>query len=364
MKWSGKHFHFIRSSILKTTALAFVILCILVTTVGQSGNAESSKEMLYIGGLDVTFAVDPEMKKVTEIPIKGPNRDMTWTKDGRTLYINSEGRTKVAVVDTTKNEVIDTLTFSTDEYTARIYGMAIDHNGEKLYATLMRSKVEGTELKALDPVIQVMDVKSKKVIKEINVPWGTHSLQFFKDGKRILVWAKDIYVYDIEKDELTLHTPVMSADPKDGIGNYLYFWVRGEDNHNVALATNYQLYPESGQVTEGIILFDLEKGEYREVEFKDTIGLFSGTMTKDRKTAYVGMNFIAKANLETGEYEKVVPNVPGTSYGFNLSGDEKTLYASGAGPDLSFYDAETLELKETIQLSTDTMDVRVIQIQQ
>lgn len=354
MKWSK----------LKTIARTFAVLCLLITTVAQPGKAQGTKEMLYIAGMDVTFAVDPVTKKVTEIPIKGPNRDMAWTKDGRTLYINSEGRTKVAVVDTTTNKVIDNLTFSTKEYVARIYGMAIDPSGEKLYATLMRTKVEGTELKALDPVIQVMDVKTKKVIKEIDVPWGTHSLQFFEDGKRLLVWSKDIYVYDTEKDELTLHTPVMNADPKDGLGNYLYFWVRGDDNHNVALSTNYQFYPETGEVTEGIILFDLEKGQYKEVEFDNMIGLFSGASTKDGKTAYVGMNYIAKANLETGKYEKVVPNIPGTSYGFNLSGDEKTLYVSGAGPDLSFYDAETLELKETINLATDTMDVRVIQIQQ
>ncbi|HHW37498.1 MAG TPA: quinohemoprotein amine dehydrogenase [Bacillales bacterium] len=354
MKWSK----------LKPIALTFAVLCLLITTAGQPGKAQGTKEMLYIAGLDVTFAVDPDTKKVTEIPIKGPNRDMTWTKDGRTLFINSEGRTKIAIVDTTTNKVKDTLTFSTKDYVAHIYGMAIDPKGEKFYATLMRSKVEGTELKALDPVIQVMDVKTKKVVKEIKVPWGTHTLQFFTDGKKLLVWAKDIYVYDIEKDELTLHTPVTNSDPKDGLGNYLYFWVRGDDNHNVALATNYQFYPETGEVTEGVILFDLEKGEYKEVEFDDMIGLFSGASTKDGKTAYVGMNYIAKANLETGKYEKIVPNVPGTSYGFNLSGDEKTLYVSGAGPDISFYDAKTLELKETIDLSTDTMDVRVVQIQQ
>ncbi|NSL51408.1 YncE family protein [Calidifontibacillus erzurumensis] len=359
MNYSSTYFH-----LLKKFFLILVIASLLFLASGPFGKAESTKEMLYIGGLDVTFAVDPVTKKVTEIPIKGPNRDMTWTKDGRTLYINSEGRTKVAVVDTRENKVIDTLTFSTKDYVARIYGLAIDPTGEKLYATLMRSKVEKTELKALEPVIQVMDVKTKEVVKEIKVPWGTHTLQFFKDGKKLLVWAKDIYVYDIEKDELKLHTPVMNADPKDGIGNYLYFWVRGEDNHDVALATNYKFYPETGEVTEGVILFDLETGEYKEVEFNEMIGVFSGAMTKDRKTAYLGMNFIAKANLETGKYEKVVPNVPGTSYGFNLSGDGKTLYVSGAGPDISFYDAETLELKETIELSTDTMDVRVIQIQQ
>lgn len=354
MKWSK----------LKTAALTFAVLCLLVMTVAQTGKAQGTKEMLYIGGYDVVFAVDPETKEVTEIPINGPSRDTTWTKDGRTIFINSGGRKEITVIDATTNKVTDTFTFSTKEYTANIYGMAVDPKGEKFYASLMRTKVEGTEYKALTPVIQVMDLKTKKVVKEIDVPWGTHTLQFFTDGNRLLVWSKDVYVYDIEKDELTLHTPVLNADPKGGLGTYLYFWVRGEDNHNVALATNYKFYPETGEVTEGVILFDLEKGEYKEVEFDNLIGAFSGASTKDGKTAYVGQNFIGKVNLETGKYEQIVPNVPGTSYGFNLSGDGKTLYVSGAGPDLSFYDAETLEYKETIELSTDTMDVRVVQIQQ
>ncbi|MEC1759208.1 YncE family protein [Schinkia azotoformans] len=354
MKWSK----------LRTAALTVIVLCFLVTIAAQPGKAQGTKEMLYIGGYDVVFAVDPETKKVTEIPIKGPSRDTVWTKDGRTIFINSGGRKEITVIDATTNKVTDTFTFSTKEYKASIYGMAVDPKGEKFYATLMRSKLEGTEFKTLNPVIQVMDLKTKKVVKEIDVPWGTHTLQFFADGKRLLVWSKDVYVYDIEKDELKLHTLVTNAVPKDGLGGYLYFWVRGEDNHNVALATNYKFYPETNKVTEGVILFDLEKGEYKEVEFDDMIGAFSGASTKDGKTAYVGQNYIGKVNLETGKYEKVVPNVPGTSYGFNLSGDEKTLYVSGAGPDVSFYDAKTLELKETIELSTDTMDVRVVQIQQ
>lgn len=364
MERNSKH----PSKVVRVSLIA-AILTAFVLAVTQYSSAATYKEMLYIGGYDVVFAVDPETKEVTDIPVTGPARDMTWTKDGRTLFVNTDGRRTIAVIDTTKNEVVDEIIFSKDGYVAKPYGLAVDHEGEKLYATLMRSKREGTELKALPPVIQVMDLKTKEIVKEIDVPWGTHTLQFFEDGKKLLVWAKDIYTYDIEKDEFKLHAPVMNKeDVSRGLGNYLYFWVRGVDNHNVALSTSYKFYPETGEITEGFITVDMKTGEMEEVELDigplEQLGLFSGALTKDRKTAFVGMNYIGKVDMETRKYEQVVPNVPGTSYGYNLSNDDQTLYVSGAGPDVSFYDAETLELQETIELSTDTMDIREILIQQ
>ncbi|MGG3823505.1 quinohemoprotein amine dehydrogenase [Geobacillus thermodenitrificans] len=328
--------------------------------------ATKTKEMLYIGGLDYVFAVDPKTKKVKEIPVKGAARNMTWTEDGQKLFVVTGARQTVTVIDTLKNEVMDVLPFSSGSSINRIYGLAVDPKGNYLYTTVMRAQRIRTELKALPPVIQVMDVKRKKIVKEIDVPWGTHTLQFFKDGKRIAVWARDLYVYDVEKDVLQLYYPIMyPADVDQGIGNVLYFWDRSSDSHFLSVSTNYKFYPKTEKTTEGILTLDLVTGEVKEYEFNgEMLGLFSGAVTKDRKYAYVGMNMIAKVNLQTGKYERVVPNVPGTSYGFNISGDDKTLYVSGAGPDISFYDAQTLELLDTIPLRTDTMDVRVIQIQQ
>lgn len=326
----------------------------------------TTKEMLYIGGYDLVFAVDPETKEVTEIPVTGPARDMTWTRDGRTLFVNTEGRQTLAVIDTVKNERIDELKFTTNEYRSHIYGFDVDPAGELIYVMTMRSKREGVELKALPPAILVMDIKTKEIVKEIEVPYGTHTLQFYEDGSKIAVWGRDLYEYDIEKDELALHHKTMNPDDENtGISNYLYFWVREKELDNLSVATNYVFYPETGEVTEGYIAWDLKTGEVERIEFEeDPIGLFSGVITKDGKTAYGGMNMLVKTDLATLKHKAVVPTKLGSSYGFNISGDEKTIYVSGAGPDISFYDAETLEYQETIDLKSDTMDIRVVQIKQ
>lgn len=347
-------------------AICLIFMLALFLSVTGSGQAKGEKEMLYIGGYDVLFAVDPEKREVVaEIPVKGPNRNINWPADGSKLYINSEGRTVVTVVDTKTNTVVDRIPVSTDEYRGYIYGLAVDPKGEKLYTSLMRTKREGTRFKALTPIIQVRDLKTKEVVQEIDVPWGTHTLQFFTSGDKLAVWGRDLYIYDLETDTLELYYPIIDhATEETGYGNYLYFWVRGQDGQNVATAPLARYYPLTGEESENIIMLNLETGELKEIQLSEPVGLFSVTLHPDRKRLIGGMNYLMVADAETGEVQEVIPNVPGSSYGYNISGDGKTIYVSGAGPDLSFYNAETLGLEATIPLSTDTMDVRVVQIKQ
>lgn len=345
-------------------ALCFVLTLFIPSKSGSL--ATGAKEMLYIGGYDILFAVDPvERKVVAEIPVKGPNRNINWPADGSKLYINSEGRNTVTVVDTKTNTVVDRIPVSTDEYTGYIYGLAVDPKGERLYTSLMRTKRERTEFKALTPIIQVMNLKTKEIEKEIDVPWGTHTLQFFTNGEKLAVWSRDLYIYDLKTEKLEMVHPIMDhATDETGYGDYLYFWVRGQDGQNVSTPALARYYPLTDEESENVIMLDLETGDIKEIQLEDLVGLFSVTLAPDRKTLVGGMNYLMVADAESGEIRELMPHTPGSSYGYNISGDGKTIYVSGAGPDVTFYNAETLELEETIPLSTDTMDIRVVQIKQ
>jgi hypothetical protein len=325
-----------------------------------------TKEMLYLTGYEYVFAVDPETEEVTEIPVTGMTRDIVFTKDGHRLFVNTDIRQKVAIIDTAKNIVIDELDFTKDNYRSRIYGMTVDPEGKLLYAMTMRSRVEGTELKTLPPAILVMDIEKKEIVKEIEVPYGVHVLQFYEDGSKIAVWGRDLYEYDIKQDTLTLHYELFDPDDKSaGRSNYLLLWPRDQETDNLAATVNYVYYPETGETTEGFVTWDLKTGDVERIEYKEEpIGFFSGIISRDRKTAYGGMNMLAKTNLSTLKHDKVIKTKLGTSYGFNISGDGKTIYAGGGGPDVNFYDAETLEYRGTVDLKTDAMDVRVVQIKQ
>lgn len=327
--------------------------------------AKETKEMLYIGGMDYVFAVDPETKEVTEIEVPGPARDMTWTRDGRTLFANVSGRQALAVIDTVKEEMVDVLEFNQDGYTTRIFGFDVDPKGEKIYVMAMRSKVNGVEFETLPPAILVMDLKTKEIEKEIEVPYGTHTLQFYEDGSKLAVWGRDLREYDIEKDEFTVVKETMfPEDPEAKRSNYLYFWYRDKEADFYSMTTNYTSDPKTGEETEGYIAWDLKNGEVTTYEFdEEPTGLFSGVMSKDRTKIYSGMNYLLKTDVQTMKHDKVVPTKYGSSYGFNLSGDDRTVYVSGAGPDVSFYDAETLEFLDAVELKTDTMDLRVVTIE-
>lgn len=330
-------------------------------------SATETKETIYVSGYDMTFAVDPvSMETIAEIPIKGPNRDMTWTENGQLLFINHDGRKEVAVVNTLENKVIDTITFSDPDkqMTARIYGLAVDAKGEKLYATLMRTVRKPAELVPLEPIIAVMDLKTKKIIDEIDVPYGTHALQFLEDPNKLAVWSKNLYILDVSTKDLTLHHELMlpSNSNEQGFANYLYFWNRDKDSANSLTAGMFKFYPETEVLTENIFMVDRATAEVTNIELPEPLGLFSVVVSNDKKYAYGGMNHVYKINLETFEID-MIQHKPGTSYGFNISGDGKTLYVSGAGPDLSFIDSTTLEYKKVLDFPTDTMDVRVLQIQ-
>lgn len=347
--------------------ITIVTLLIVVIFSQKEISANETKEMLYVTGYDVTFAIDPEkMEVVAEIPVKGPNRDATWTKNGQKLFINSGARQEVAIIDTLENKVIDTVSFNDREnqITARIYGLAVDPEGENLYATLMRTQRKPAELVPLDPIIAVMDLNTKEIIDEIEVPMGTHALQFLEDPNKLAVWAKDLYILDVTTKELTKHYDLSEPTEQNdfGVANFLYFWQRDKEGPNALTAGMFKYFPETEALSENIFMVDRKTAEVTNIELPDLFGFFSVVVSPDKKYAYGGMNNLYKVNLETFDVEEIALEL-GTSYGFNISHDGKTLYVSGAGPDISFIDAKTLEYKKIIDLPTDTMDVRVIQIQ-
>lgn len=348
--------------------LAIAISMLAVFFSLKETSATETKEMIYVTGYDKTYAIDPEtMEVAAEIPTKGPNREVTWTKNGQRLFINNGARQEVTIVDTLENKVIDTVTFNDpdNQIISRIYGLAVDPEGEKLYATLMRTQRKPTELVPLDPIIAVMDLETKEIVDEINVPLGTHALQFLEDPNKLVVWAKDVYMLDVETKELTKYYDLTQPTEQNGntiVPSFLYFWHRDQDSANSLTAVMARFYPETEKVTENIFMIDRKNGNVTNIELPEQLGLFSAVVSPDKKYAYGGMNHIYKINLETFETQEIV-HKPGTSYGFNLSRDGKTLYVSGAGPDISFIDTETMEYKKIIDLPTDTMDLRVVEIQ-
>lgn len=349
-----------------TIALVFSILLVMFYQTTAAKSESLTKEMIYVSGIGKAYAIDPIKKEVVaEIPINGAAREMTWTEDGHTLFISGGGRQEVAIVDTATNKVKDKVTFNKPDegIISRIYGLTVDSKGEKLYATLMRTQRKTVELVPLQPVIAVMDVSTKKITKEYEVPYGTHALQFLEDESKLMVWSKNLLQLDLKTGELTkFHELMEPTDPNtQGIANYLYFWSRDRDSANSLTAGMFKFYPDTEAVSENVLMVDRTNGEVTDVQLAEPLGLFSAVVSPDKKYIYGGQNYIHKINIETKKSTTIMSE-RGTSYGYNISGDGKTLYVSGAGPDISFIDTETMEYIKILDLPSDTMDVRVVQI--
>ncbi len=355
--------------LLAVAGLVSMVICGSLFAKQDVSQAASTREMLYITGYDATYAIDPVKREmVAKYSIKGPNRDFTWTGDGHRLFINSAQRQEVAIVDTIENKVVDTVSFNQPDQkiTSRIYGLAVDPAGNKLYATLMRTQRKSAELIRLKPIIAVMDLQTKQVVKEIDAPVLAHTLQFLEDGKRLVVWAKDLYMLDTETDQMKKVEELMNpADPdKQGIASYLYLWTRDRDSANSITAGLVKFFPTSGNLEEHIFMMDRKTAEMKDYKLDTLLGLFSVVVSPDKKYAYGGENLIFKIDLKTGKAVKTLQSKVGTSYGYNISGDGKTVYVSGGGPDISFINAATMAYEKVLDLPSDTMDVHVVQIAQ
>jgi YVTN family beta-propeller protein len=81
------------------------------------------------------------------------------SRDGKELYVSTGRANAVAVIDTTKNELVTTIPVGN-----RAWGIALDPSGTKLYTANGASNN-----------VSVVDVKSRKELRRIKVgdgPWG------------------------------------------------------------------------------------------------------------------------------------------------------------------------------------------------
>jgi len=86
---------------------------------------------------------------------------------------------------------------------------------------------------------------------------------------------------------------------------------------------------------------------------KDMWFEYGTTLSPNKKYLYGVMDELIKMDAATGETIKAVPLKQGTCYAISITSDGKKIYVGPAGPDMSVYDADTLELLGVIPLYSD-----------
>lgn len=338
----------------------------LINVPAQAQEQTPYMERVFISGYGELTVVDPAVPKVVaSIKVKGPVRNMSFTKDGKIAAISADDRRTIYIIDTVENKVIDsiTLTGRTDNglLDRRIWGLAISSDGSKMYAFITQGEKQKNIFKVLPTKIIEIDRKTKEITRDIEAPYGVQALQFKEDDPNtIFVWGYELFTLDLQDWKISLNK-VFTNPEKEGIGGFLMFFPRDYENGFNSFPITRE-YPD-GKLTEGIMWMNMKTGKMKEVAFdREPVGMFSATIDKDESYGYVTLNKIYKVDLKTGKVIKETKAPVGSMYGINSSLDGKKLYLSGAGNDFSVMDKE-LHVEKTIKLPTDTFDLKVVRIE-
>nr|WP_295974248.1 hypothetical protein [uncultured Bacillus sp.] len=356
--------------------LKFVrFLLILVALIGFSSipayaaEEEAYTERAFISGYGEVTVVDPKVPEVVaSIKVKGPARDLSFTKDGKIGIVNADDRKSLFVIDTVENKVLDkiTLTGRTDKglLDRRIWGTTVSPDGSKVYVFVTQGEKRTNIFKSHPTKILEIDLKTKEVTRDLEAPYGIHALQFKEgDPNTIFAWGYDLYKVDLKKWKISLKQGIKnSKDPEtEGVGGFLLLFPRGEENGFNSFPI-VKSYPD-GRVTEGLMWFNLKTEELKSVAFdREPVGMFSGVVDKQEKYGYVTLNNWYKFELATGKVIKEAKPPTGSIYALNTSLDETKLYMGAGGNDFIVTDRD-FNIEKIIKLPTDGMDIRVVGIQ-
>lgn len=330
---------------------------------------EAYTERAFVSGYGEVTVVDPAVPKVVaSIKVKGPARDMSFTKDGKKGIVNANDRKSLYVIDTVENKVLDeiTLTGRTDKglLDRRIWGATISPDGSKAYVFVTQGEKRTNIFKSHPTKILEIDLKTKEVTRDLKAPIGIHSLQFKEgDPNTVFAWGYDLYKLDLKKWKISLKEGIKnSKNPEtEGVGGFLLLFPRGEENGFNSFPI-IKSYPD-GRVTEGMMWFNVKTEELKSVAFdREPVGMFSGVVDKEEKYGYVTLNNWYKFEVATGKVIKEAKPPTGSMYGLNTSLDETKLYMAGGGNDFIVTDRE-FNIENIIKMPTDGMDVRVVKIQ-
>jgi DNA-binding beta-propeller fold protein YncE len=136
---------------------------------------DARTKQVYVSHADKAISViDPRTLKVkTTIKLPGPPKAFQIDPSRPRLYVNTQGPSQVAVVDTQKNEVI--ATFPLTSATAN-FSLALDPAGGRVFVGCRKK-----------PMVVVLDMKTGKEVASVTIPEDVDDL--FHDAKRQRLYA-------------------------------------------------------------------------------------------------------------------------------------------------------------------------------
>jgi hypothetical protein len=282
------------------------------------------------------------------------------TPDFTRLYYITDRMEAVEVVDPQALQVVDELRLSTPGRRVRILGVYPNPAGTELILRVVAIGMDIDRFEADEAEYVIYDLSAHKVKESFHLPKEvrtdfTDPFPFSRDGKTFFAFARDVYELSASTREVVSTIPL--ATPRaPGYGP-----LRPADLYSPEPGIYYGLSstrdPISKKQMTGVLRIDLERREASSFEIGPGVDADVFALSPDGKTGYAGVRDLLKIDMES---HRIVAMKKGFLRGraattLILSGDGTKLFVTGVGNAIQVVDADSLELKRTIQLGRDLM---------
>lgn len=318
-------------------------LCLL-SGAGQS----EAKELIFNLGYGKIQVIDVSTDELLpDIEIKGWGREASFSADKKFMYVTAS-RHLIHKIDIAQNRVVKTIDMHYGGWQRFVFGMDLAEDGKTAYVHFFSRKTDRGEVVVGQPTVAQIDLESGKILRSIEVPFGVCYLAYAKNSQTIYAVGLDVYLIDVSGKEMKTAGIHSMFDKKM---NILPLFSYAAENNGVALLPYW-----IGEAP-GLLSIDTNTGKITETPIKNPMMVYGALYSPDMKKAYANMDELYVIDLasQTITNTEVVPT--GTTFSVMTSADGKKIYLQG-GPTITIYDAESLKIVKTLEMSTDGMLLR------
>ena len=349
-----------------TYVLAFASLCVAEFCLPNALFAAEPlpQELVAIGtiGRNVVLERTDTDEVFAQIATHGiAPREMVPSADGRFLFVITEGRSLVEVIDIAGKKVIDTIDLSSPGRTVKFFGLAVNPQGDKIFVNVICIDRARDSVHAEEPQIWAVDRTTHKVTKLLQSFLGVHLLIFSPTNARVLyAFGADIYVIDLDTRQI-VKTIRFQSDQVPGVGSVSISCSPLFDQTNVLSCPTQRTDPITQREFGGLLNFDLVTAQWDQMDLGPPVMWDTAVVSPDLTRAYAVWNELYVVDLAQRRV-MTVKDLPMTEGSVNISRDGKKLYVSDGSPSILIFDANTLNLVKTVALpeTTANCELRVI----
>jgi len=331
---------------------------------------------LYMGAYPNSLIVFDESKNAVTGRIMLPTglpTSMRLSLDKKKLFVTTNTRSGIEVIDVATNKVTDSFALNTETTKYRFTGGTPDPTGKFFYTIVTEINKEIDHYNVQKPKFAVIDIEQKKITKMFDIAkedessfrgYGRQIFEVSPDGKYLYQFADKVLIIDTTDFKVVERLELSKTDLA-GLADGTF----GGTLDSISAPGEYQSLfnaadPYVHNKVFGIGKFDLNKRKFEFTPIGPAPTSMAGLQVAPNKreafTVVTTGGNLGNKRCELWRFDVTTNAVRGksefsckTRFSFGMSGNGKKLYIYGASFDMEIYDAVTLKHERTVDLNND-----------